>query len=99
MAWLGKQAGDLGWRSLVDQLWRLGLATVAMGLSMLGISRLVGAIAQGAGRWELVLAIGAACLVGLVVFVGLGATLRLEAISIVWRWIKDRWTARTHLDY
>jgi putative peptidoglycan lipid II flippase len=99
LVWMGKQAGDLGWRTLLDQLWRLGLATAAMAASVLAASRWVGAMAQGTGRWELVLAIGVACLVGLAVFVGLGAILRLEAISILWSKVKDRWTARTRLGY
>jgi putative peptidoglycan lipid II flippase len=99
LAWMGKQAGDLSWRSLLDQLWRLGLAAAGMASSMLAASRWVGAMTQGTGRWELVLAIGAACLAGVTAFVGLGAILRLEAISILWSMVKDKWTARTRLGY
>jgi len=89
-AWLARQAGELEWRSLLGSFWRLGLTSVAMAVTAFATSRWLETVVLGAGRGGLILSLTLSSLAGLVVFVGLGSVLRLEAISILWRLAKQK---------
>jgi len=93
LVWLGRRAGDLGWRRLADAFWRLAVTSGAMGVTLWGVSHwLVGAAGTAArpGRWELISYLAVAGLSGFVVFIGLGVLLRLEAISLLWRLARSK---------
>jgi len=92
IVWLNRRAGGLGWRSLADSFWRLALTSAAMGATAWGVSQAMmertGSAAQPRGELILILLVSA--LAGLAVFLGVGAVLRLEAISFLWQLIRDK---------
>jgi putative peptidoglycan lipid II flippase len=88
--WLARRAGDLGWRGLANSIWRLALASAAMAATMLGSSWWLGIVLDTTSRWELALTLGVSGLAGLAVLIILGAVLRLEALSLLWRVVQTR---------
>jgi len=88
LVWMIRRAGDVGWRALSNWTWRLGLASGAMAAVMWGVSRWLGAADAGTGLWRLLFILAVSGLAGLLSFLGLGAILRLEVISVMWNRLK-----------
>ena len=86
LVWLARRAGEsLDWRQLADSAWRLGLTSIAAAAVLFWSSRVLDTAVIGLGRWSQIAVVGISGLAGLVVFVGVGTILRLEAVVGVWR--------------
>jgi putative peptidoglycan lipid II flippase len=90
LAWVARRAGPIGWRSLAVSTGRLVVVAAAAAASAWAISQWLGAAAAGASQGERLLSLAAGGLAGLFVFAGLGAILKVEAVTIVVNMVKAR---------
>ncbi len=77
-------------RRLLGSVWRLVLISVMVGAAEYLTNDWLEAVTIGWGRWGLLLSLGLSGVVGLVVFLGLGAALRVELVSVLWSMAKRR---------